>query len=80
MLIYDRAIEARANQPGDLVWVLCRYVPQKGLPKLMRAWRDPHKNVQVFQDGRVYVLDRFMNALNRNRWKLPRPKQITVTS
>ena len=24
---------------------------------LMRAWRGPHKVVQVFQDGRVYVLD-----------------------
>ena len=23
----------------------------------MRAWRGPHKVVQVFQDGRVYVLD-----------------------
>ena len=39
------------------MWVFCRYVPQKGSPKLMRAWRGPHKVVQVFQDGRVYVLD-----------------------
>ena len=23
----------------------------------MRAWRGPHKVVQVFQEGRVYVLD-----------------------
>ena len=30
-----------------MVWVFCRYVPQKGSPKLMRAW----------QDGRVYILD-----------------------
>ena len=56
-LKYDRAIQARAYQPGELVWVFCRYVPQKGSPKLMRAWRGPHKVVQVFQDGRVYVLD-----------------------
>ena len=56
-LKYDRAIQARAHQPGELVWVVCRYVPQKGSPKLMRAWRGPHKVVQVFQDGRVYVLD-----------------------
>ena len=56
-LKYDRAIQARAYQPGELVWVFCRYVPQKGSPKLMRAWRGPLKVVQVFQDGRVYVLD-----------------------
>ena len=56
-LKYDRAIRARAYQPGELVWVFCRYVPQKGSPKLMRAWRGPHKIVQVFQEGRVYVLD-----------------------
>ena len=56
-LKYDRAIRARAYQPGELVWVFCRYVPQKGSPKLMRAWRGPHKVVQVFQEGRVYVLD-----------------------
>ena len=56
-LNYDRAIRARAYQPGELVWVFCRYVPQKGSPKLMRAWRSPHKIVQVFQEGRVYVLD-----------------------
>ena len=56
-LKYDRAIQARAYQTGELVWVFCRYVPQKSSPKLMRAWRGPHKVVQVFQDGRVYVLD-----------------------
>ena len=56
-LKYDRAIQVRAYQPGELVWVFCRYVPQKGSPKLMPAWRGPHKDVQVFQDGRVYVLD-----------------------
>ena len=56
-LKYHRAIQARAYQPGELVWVFCRYVPQKGSPKLMHAWRGPHKVVQVFQDGRVYVLD-----------------------
>ena len=48
-LKYDRAIRARAYQPGELVWVFCRYVPQKGSPKVMRAWRGPHKVVQVFQ-------------------------------
>ena len=56
-LKYDRAIQARAYQPGDFFWVFCRYLPQKGSPKLMRAWRGPHKVVHVFQDGRVYVLD-----------------------
>ena len=56
-LKYDRAIQARAHQPGELVWIFCRYVPQKGSPKLMLAWRGPHKVVQVFQDGRVYVLN-----------------------
>ena len=56
-LKYDSAIQARAYQPGDLVWVFCRYVPQKGSLKLMRAWRGPHKVVQVFQDARVYILD-----------------------
>ena len=56
-LKYDRAIQARAYQPGELVLIFCRYVPQKGSPKLMRAWRGPHKDMQVFQDGRVYVLD-----------------------
>ena len=30
---------------------------KKAPPKLMRAWRGPHKVVQVFQEGRVYVLD-----------------------
>ena len=56
-LKYDRAIQARAYQPGELVWIFCRYVPQKGSPKIMHAWRGPHKVVQVFQDGHVYVLD-----------------------
>ena len=56
-LKYDRAIQARAYQPGELVCVFCRYVPQKGVPKLMLAWRGPHKVIQIFQDGRVYVLD-----------------------
>ena len=56
-LKYDRAIQARAYQPGELVWVFCCYLPQKGSLKLMRAWRGPHKVVQVFQGGRVYVLD-----------------------
>ena len=31
-LKYDRAIQARAYQPGELVWIFCRYVPQKGSP------------------------------------------------
>ena len=31
-LKYDQAIQARAYQPGELVWVFCRYVPQKGSP------------------------------------------------
>ena len=56
-LKYDRDIQARAYQPGDQVWVFCRYVPQKGSPKMMRARRGPHKVAHVFQEGRVYVLD-----------------------
>ena len=40
-----------------MVWVFCRYVPQKGSPKLMRAWRGPHHVVHTLQDGRVYILD-----------------------
>ena len=56
-LKYDRAIRANAYNVGDPVWVFCRYVPQKGSPKLMRDWRGPHKVVHVLQDGRVYILD-----------------------
>ena len=55
---YDRAIQARAYQPYDLVWIFCRSVPQTGSVKLMRG---PHKSVHVFQDGRVYVLDTGQN-------------------
>ena len=36
---------------------MCRYVPQKGSPKLLKAWRGPHKIAHVLQEGRVYVLD-----------------------
>ena len=50
---YKREHTSRENLSG----FFCRYVPQKGSPKLMRAWRGPHKIVQVFQDSRVYVLD-----------------------
>ena len=56
-LKYDRAIQAKAYKPGDLVWVFCRYDPQKGSPKLMRAWRGLHRIVHTLQDGRVYMLD-----------------------
>ena len=56
-LKYGRAIQAKAYKPGDLVWVFCRYVPQKGSPKLMRAWRGPHLIFHTPQDGRVYILD-----------------------
>ena len=56
-LKYDRAIQAKVYVKGDLVWVFCRYVPQKGSPKLMRAWRGPHRVVHTLQDGRVYILD-----------------------
>ena len=56
-LKYDRNIRMRAYQIGDLVWVFCRYVPQKGSPKLMRACRGPHRVVHVLQGGSVYVLD-----------------------
>ena len=57
-LKYDRTVQARAYQlGGELVWVFCRYVPEKGSPKLMRAWRGPQKVVHVLQDGRVYILN-----------------------
>ena len=52
-LKYDRAIRAKAYTKGDLVWVFCRFVPRKGSPKLMRAWRGPHRVVHTLQDGRV---------------------------
>ena len=42
---------------AEPVWVFCRYIPQKGSPKLMRAWRGPHKVARVLQEGRVYILD-----------------------
>ena len=56
-LKYDRAIQAKAYKPGDFVWVFCRYGPQKGSLKLMRAWRGPHRIFHTLQDGRVYILD-----------------------
>ena len=56
-LKYDRAIRAEAYTKRDLVWDFCRYVPQKGSPELMRAWRCPHRLVHTLQDGRIYILD-----------------------
>ena len=56
-LKYDRAIRANAYNVGDPGWTFCRYVPQKRSPKLMKAWRGPHKVDHVLQDGRVYILD-----------------------
>ena len=56
-LKYDRAIRAKAYEVGETVLVFCRYIPQKGSPKLMRAWRGPHMVARVLQKGRVYILD-----------------------
>ena len=56
-LKYDRATQAKVCAKGDLVWVFCRYVPQKGSPKPLRAWRGPHRVVHTLQNGRVYILD-----------------------
>ena len=56
-LEYDRAIRAKAYEVGEPVWVFCRYIPQKGSPKLMRAWRGPHKVARALLEGRVYILD-----------------------
>ena len=56
-LKYYRAIRAEAYAKGALVWVFCRYVPQKCSPKLMRHWRGPRRVVHTLQDGRVYILD-----------------------
>ena len=41
-LKYDRAIRANAYKLGEPAWVFCRYVPQRGSPKLMKAWRGLH--------------------------------------
>ena len=57
LLKYDRDIRAKAYEVGEPVWVYCRYIPQKGSPKLMRAWRGPHKVARVLLEGRVYILD-----------------------
>ena len=56
-LKYDRVIRAKAYEVGEPVRVFCRYIPQKGSPKLMRARRGPHKVARVLLDGRVYILD-----------------------
>ena len=56
-LKYERAIRPKAYMQGDLVWAFCRYVPQKGSPKLMHAWRGPHRVFHFLQEGRVYILD-----------------------
>ena len=56
-LKYDPTIRAKAYKQGNFVWIVCRHVPQKGSPKLMRAWRGPHRVVHTLQDGRVYILD-----------------------
>ena len=56
-LKYHRAIRAKAYKQGDLVWLFCQYVPQKGSPKLMRALRGPHRVVHGSQEGRVYILE-----------------------
>ena len=53
----DRAIRAKAYKHGDLLWIFCRYVPQKGSPKLMRTWGGLHHVAHVLQESRVYILD-----------------------
>ena len=50
-LKYDRAILAKAYKHGYLVWVFCRYVQQKGSPKLMGAWRGPRCVAHVLQEA-----------------------------
>ena len=37
--------------------VFFRYVPQKGSPELMRAWRGPPRVIHVLQERGVYTLD-----------------------
>ena len=57
-LKYDRVIRAKAYQAGELVWVFCRYVRQKGSRKLIRASASVvGRVVHVLQDGHVYILD-----------------------
>ena len=67
-LKYDRTIRAKAYEVGEPVWVFCRYIPQKGSPKLTRAWRGPHKIARVLQEGRVYILDTGQKV-HFERWK-----------
>ena len=55
-LKYGQNIRAKAYSVGEPLWVFGRYIPQKGTPKLMRAWRGPHKVARVLQEARVYVL------------------------
>ena len=50
-------MQAKAYKQGDLVCVFCRYVPQKGSPKVMGAWCGPHLVAHVLQDVRAYILD-----------------------
>ena len=56
-LKYDQNIRAKASSVGEPEWVFCCYTPQKGTPKLIRAFRGPHKIARVLQEGRVYFLD-----------------------
>ena len=54
---FDRHLKAKAHAIGDAVWVFCHIIPKGGTRKLLRAWRRPHKVIDVLQDGRLYVLD-----------------------
>ena len=49
-LKFDRVIRAKAYRQGDLVWDFCRHVPQKGSPKLMRAWRGLYRVIHTLQE------------------------------
>ena len=56
-LKYDQNIRAKTYSVDEPSWVFCRYIPQKGTPKLMRAWRGPHKVARVQEEGLLYILD-----------------------
>ena len=56
-LKFDRHLKAKTHAVGDAVWVFCYIIPKGGTRKLIRAWRGPHKETDVLQGGRFYVLE-----------------------
>ena len=65
-LKFDRSTRARANQAGESVWVICRYIPRKVSPNLTRAWRGRQKVVHLLQE-RFEQLKRPQSIPSRKR-------------